>query len=247
MQLVSPDNALEALADALVLNNQATQEMLSSRHDTATGVLLQALQKIRGLVSLSQHAEDGEVEMTGKGSLDIALDWKKGTTTHINDPGVSHSCVFHHPVELYPIAQGSAHGTTFGEISQKVSFGIIVNLAICHHVLAMKASRNNIYAKAGYTRAIQLYRHAGELLLTCTQRSHLELILLNNLGEAYQYLHQKKQASICYQCLVCAAEDFKETHRDVYSNSTEVRSLVDTLLDHTILLLTESANGAPAA
>eukprot|EP00934_Nitzschia_sp_Nitz4_P005210 Nitzschia sp. Nitz4//scaffold26_size159584//128046//128804//NITZ4_002513-RA/size159584-processed-gene-0.208-mRNA-1//1//CDS//3329545148//5200//frame0 len=236
--------------EALILNNQATQDMRSKRFASAAETLSLALRKLKEFVALAQCTR-----IVPDISVGVVNDW---TTSASDRPleeeeigsssSSSSTWLVTHPVTLS--VDAPVQGIESYEVLVRiVSFGIISNLGICNHVQATLPTDDHGddgMDQLALRKAIQLYTHAGELLLSLRRWQHFQLILLNNLGRAYFQIDQRLQAAICYQSLSIAAEQFKNTN-SLYTNNTKIQTLIDNFLSRSVAFLTESASGASMA
>eukprot|EP00934_Nitzschia_sp_Nitz4_P006667 Nitzschia sp. Nitz4//scaffold105_size73764//20664//21416//NITZ4_005673-RA/size73764-processed-gene-0.4-mRNA-1//1//CDS//3329532438//6657//frame0 len=239
-------SSLETLANATVLNNQASQDMLLQNYDAAATNLVEALEKLKTFVVQAMHTVS-----VSNTSVSIRVAWETLVPAPNGDDSMD-PAVFQRPLVLIPSAckQSDAYET----FVRPVSFAVIINFGICRHMQALREFRiqNDEAAKEALGKAIHLYLQAGQVSrLFHQRRTHFELIVLNNLGHAYQLMQYSLQTLLCFQCLSIAAEDYRRTE-DLYTQSPNIQALIDGFIARSDVNTTTSRipdppSGAPVA
>eukprot|EP00934_Nitzschia_sp_Nitz4_P004371 Nitzschia sp. Nitz4//scaffold26_size159584//122393//123124//NITZ4_002510-RA/size159584-processed-gene-0.205-mRNA-1//1//CDS//3329545139//4361//frame0 len=240
----------QPLTQALHLNNEASQEVMARRYAPASKLLAQALITLREFVSQFQDSEPSASRSMG---VKVSL----ATQDFRDEVLPNHSTfIFREPFLLRAYEKQERTADFFEEIFCTASLAIIVNMAICHQAQAMNLPCNN---NEDMKKAVQLYLHASRLLnKTSHQEEHqeanevtsanpCELVILNNLVLAFEYMGETEQANACYSALSNAAMRFKST-AELYSCTSESdQALVDLFLSLIFSNIVGTPNVAPAA
>jgi hypothetical protein len=140
--------------------------------------------------------------------------------------GVRQSFVYDTPLQIWPEA------LKFREINHELlselSVALMFNLALCHHLLALRAPSSSKDDGNTFARAISFYelayevqmQEAVELSVECT------MAIVNNLGHAHQLLGNEGKAAKCFSHLLSTllfvqSYDDENDKMDVSSSSTE--------------------------
>eukprot|EP00934_Nitzschia_sp_Nitz4_P009308 Nitzschia sp. Nitz4//scaffold98_size77359//24949//25683//NITZ4_005544-RA/size77359-processed-gene-0.37-mRNA-1//-1//CDS//3329560745//9298//frame0 len=217
---------LATLANLIVMNNQATQDMIHRRYDQASQTLVQALEMAQALLA---HSAIQPLALNA--SVEINIEWASTEERH-SAYAIFPSLVFTKPLVLHA-SPSQEVCNVFEHFLRPIAFSVVVNLGICRHMQALRyqdtmtTSSNDMSL---FGKAVELYLQAGNISKMFPQRtSHFELILLNNLGHAYDQLQCTVQTQICLQSLSIAAAEFKRDN-DLYTCSPDIQYLVDDFL-----------------
>jgi hypothetical protein len=168
---------------------------------------------------------------------------------------VSDCFIFKRPIQIYARGEGSAETAISAEIV--LSYSIVYNLALCHHLQGIAGMATGEENSERYVRkAIELYTYAQQVL---ARRNNEDLLLgdimlhtlanLNNLGHAYHMLHNEPTAKLCFEELLTVIMQMQRTdrggnRRDIFGNHNPS---LDGFLSNTMTLIVESLRAAPAA
>jgi hypothetical protein len=85
-----------------------------------------------------------------------------------------------------------------------LSYAILYNLALCHHLKAISTPPFTTDDTPNLQRAITFYNHAQQLLVKFHHNMDVfhSLAISNNLGHAHHFLHNEPTAQLCFQRLL---------------------------------------------
>jgi tetratricopeptide (TPR) repeat protein len=165
------------------------------------------------------------------------------------------SCfLYKHPVQVFSNSSDTSDDEHHVEV---ISYAIVYNLALCHHLRAISENSSSITIceQGSYLkRAIALYKHALKLLMSPHNRK-LDMLhtlaIVNNLGHAYHLLHNEATAKRCFQRLLQAIMGLLSENDDQSDLTRDDRTRnhlpLDGFLSNIMSLVMGSSSSAPAA
>eukprot|EP00934_Nitzschia_sp_Nitz4_P003247 Nitzschia sp. Nitz4//scaffold26_size159584//113686//114435//NITZ4_002506-RA/size159584-processed-gene-0.202-mRNA-1//1//CDS//3329545127//3237//frame0 len=204
-----------ALTEIMDLSSQASQAMASRQYGPATDGFSQALRKAKyELTQCSTRTLPAAAVMTTmRVDLGIAQGAEEEYAPLLHNG--ADALMFRQPILLRLSDSDEGQRNTDDQLLQTLCFGIMLNLALCHHIQAL-LDHQRVGEEASHSfrlqlnRAMQLYQLAGEMHPAVQERhSPLQLILLNNMGEAFLQAASLRQAIRCFQTLSATVEWFR--------------------------------------
>jgi hypothetical protein len=152
--------------------------------------------------------------------------------------------LYKHPVQVFT----TSDDTPDELVEVVLSYAIIYNLALCHHLRAISENTPSIH-EGIVKRAIALYKHAQKLLTSHSTKLDVlhTLAILNNLGHAYHLLHKEATAKVCFWRLLKAIMRISDNDQSHPRLQTRNRLPLAGFLSNVMSLLMVSSSGAPAA
>jgi hypothetical protein len=237
------------------LNNDAALQMYTGNYSQAAETLSYALstikQAMRGLKSCDRPPNKTSEPTT---SSNVAFDCIFSENELISYQGSRYIPATNRKSSLYldecflykhPVQVCNSSDTS-DEHVEILSYSIVYNLALCHHLRAMSETSS---IHEGYLKgAIFLYKHAQTLLMNQSTKLDMlhTLAIVNNMGHAYHLLHNEHTAKLCFQRLLQAIMGLSENDQSDPRVRTRNRLPLDGFLSN-IMSLLGSSSGAPAA
>jgi hypothetical protein len=152
--------------------------------------------------------------------------------------------LYKHPVQVFT----NSDDTSDELVEVVLSYAIIYNLALCHHLRAISENSSSIH-EGSVKRAIALYKHAQKLLMSPSMKLDVlhTLAIVNNLGHAYHLLHKETTAKLCFRRLLKAIMVISENDQSHPRLQARNRLPLDGFLSNVMSLLMVSSSAAPAA
>ena len=181
------------VSDVIASCNQGTECLCNGNYDTAIDSLHQGLTMLKEIMFSST-----EVKTQPKATF-LTYQFVGNHDNNSEGPGLDivEFFVFQKPIFIqHQASEGQNAGT---ECSSKISFILLYNLALAHHLKAraLKQTTDLARALAFYIAAYKIQK------LECFSLTGLEVIaMLNNMGQIYNFFQEETSSRFCLESLV---------------------------------------------
>jgi hypothetical protein len=187
------------MAHPAQMNNDAVYLIENGKYDEAVVTLGASLKKVKLIMSGDtrilnlQQYEDG----------DLSCDFSPMGTSFLRTygkPGAEVSSIFQECVVVRRFLPSSQ----LDKKCELVSYAILYNLALVHHLKAVKESSSGRAQTLLLTRAMSLYEHAHHILINQDVDVSLmhTMAIASNLGHVHHMLGDEQKARLCFQHLL---------------------------------------------
>ena len=187
------------------LNNQAVFQIENKQYDESISTLTKALKTLKLVMSgdamiTNSPAEclDSESDAPGYFSFEFLSSGPSSFLRTVEKGSVCPGSVFQDPI----FVSSSTHVSDL-ECCEKLSYVILFNLALAHHLRALLETEPRLQ-RLRLQKALILYEHAHQVLMN----QNLEVSLLHtmaiasNLGHIHDNLGNESRARMCFEHLL---------------------------------------------
>ena len=180
--------------DVIVVCNEGVDFIRTGNYDRAVDFLH------HGLVMLKEVMMSGSEDETVPGAttprFQFIFTHDGATEKPERDVMTGEIFVFQEPIFIR--SQSSGETLASWEFSSKLSFAILYNLALAHHLDAQVTQQSS-----GLARALALYKTAYKIQMEGRRFPCLEtMAVLNNMGQIYKSFNDENASRLCFESLV---------------------------------------------
>jgi hypothetical protein len=246
--LLPPLSSMHASAIAFQLNEQGLRHLAIQENQDAIRAFARGLQVAKEVISnLSPDCETGLGVQTSPETLVAPMCFYvevcsiPDSIEHDTRQGESlpeGKCIFSKPIHL--VAPSTLHSSSLSSYSTMLSFVLLFNLALAHHITALTA-RN--VSKNKLTKASLLYELSYNILIT-EQLQELTtpqiMAIINNLGQIHFFLCNFEKADQYFQYLLSLIMCLNDVGDD------EAKREIQGFLPNVLSLILKSSSAAAA-
>ena len=222
---------MTSAADVIAVCNEGTDFIRSGHYDTAIDCLHHGLVILKAIVISGSEVATVSSATTARFQFNFTDDGDPDKLER--DVITSDSFVFHKPISIGSQSSGGPLAST--EFFSKLSFAVLYNLALAHHLNAQVTQQGS-----GLARALTLYKTAYKIQMEGRYFTCLEcMALLNNMGQIYKDFHDEKASRLCFECLVSNVMLLRDRGWALEEYSVFIASVVP-------LILTDSCSAGAA-
>lgn len=180
--------------DVIIVCNEGVDFIRTSNYDRAMDFLHHGLVMLKDVMMSGFEAET--VPGPATPTFQFIFTHDGATEKAERDVITGEMVVFQEPIFIR--SQSSGETLASWEFSSKLSFAILYNLALAHHLDAQVTQHSS-----GFARALALYKTAYKIQMEGSYFTCLEtMAVLNNMGQIYKSLNDENASRLCFECLV---------------------------------------------